>query len=53
MFSLPQACGLGEELARRWSDIDLSGRAIRLRDAKVGARTVHLGAAAVAILDAA
>jgi integrase len=30
----------------------LSGRAIRLRDAKNGARTVHLGAAAVAILDA-
>jgi integrase len=42
---------LGEALALRWSDVDLSGRAIRLRDAKTGARTVHLGAAAVAILD--
>jgi integrase len=43
---------LGEALALRWSDVDLAGRAIRLRDAKAGARTVHLGAAAVAILDA-
>src|SRR5215467_3868972 len=43
---------LGEALKLRWSDIDLPGRAIRLRDAKSGARTVHLGAAAVAILDA-
>jgi integrase len=42
---------LGEALALRWADIDLPGRAIRLRDAKAGARTVHLGAAAVAILD--
>jgi integrase len=43
---------LGEALGLRWSDVDLAGRAIRLRDAKAGARTVHLGAAAVAILDA-
>jgi len=43
---------LGEALALRWSDVDLAGRAIRLRDAKAGARTVHLGAAAVALLDA-
>ena len=43
---------LGEALALRWSDVDLAGRAIRLRDAKAGARTVHLGAAAVAMLDA-
>jgi integrase len=43
---------LGEALALRWSDVDLAGRAIRLRDAKAGARTLHLGAAAVAILDA-
>jgi integrase len=43
---------LGEALALRWSDVDLAGHAIRLRDAKTGARTVHLGAAAVAILDA-
>jgi integrase len=43
---------LGEALSLEWADIDLPGRAIRLRDAKAGARTVHLGAAAVAILDA-
>jgi integrase len=43
---------LGEALALLWSDVDLPGRAIRLRDAKSGARTVHLGAAAVPILDA-
>lgn len=43
---------LGEALGLLWSDVDLSGRAIRLRDAKAGARTVHLGGAAVAVLDA-
>jgi integrase len=43
---------LGEALALRWSDVDLPGHTIRLRDAKAGARTVYLGAAAVAILDA-
>lgn len=43
---------LGEALALRWASVDLPGRAIRLTDAKAGARTVHLGAAAVTILDA-
>jgi integrase len=43
---------LGEALGLRWDDVDLPERAIRLRDAKAGARTVHLGAAAVTILDA-
>jgi integrase len=43
---------LGEVLALQWSDVDLAARTIRLRDSKAGARTVHLGAAAVAILDA-
>jgi integrase len=43
---------LGEALALHWSDVDLTGRTVRLRDTKAGARTVHLGAAAVAILDA-
>jgi integrase len=43
---------LGEALALQWQHVDLRGRAIRLPDAKAGARTVHLGAAAVAILDA-
>jgi integrase len=44
---LGEACGLA------WDDIDLKARTIRLRDAKAGARTVHLGTAAVAILAAA
>jgi integrase len=43
---------LGEALGLRWADVDLPGRAIRLQDAKTGARTVHLGAAAVTLLDA-
>jgi integrase len=43
---------LGEALNLRWPDVDLADRAIRLSDAKAGARTVHLGAAAVVILDA-
>jgi integrase len=43
---------LGEMLALHWADVDLPGRAIRLPDAKAGARTVHLGASAVAFLDA-
>jgi integrase len=42
---------LGEALGLMWSDVDLTGRAIQLRDAKAGTRTVHLGAAAVVILD--
>lgn len=44
---------LGEALALTWPNVDLSGRAIRLPAAKTkgGARTVHLGAASVAILD--
>ena len=43
---------LGEALALQWAHVDLPGRAVRLPDAKAGARTVHLGAAAVVILDA-
>jgi integrase len=45
---------LSEALALTWPNVDLPGRAIRLPAAKTngGARTVHLGAAAVAILDA-
>jgi integrase len=43
---------LGEVLKLSWADIHREGRAIRLRDAKAGARTVRLGAAAVAILNA-
>lgn len=43
---------LSEVLHLRWSDVDLSARSIRLADAKAGARTVYLGAAAISILDA-
>jgi integrase len=43
---------LGEALGLEWADVDLPGRCLRLRDAKAVARTVHLGAAAVTILDA-
>jgi integrase len=42
---------LSEVLSLMWSDVDLTRRVIQLRDAKAGARTVYLGAAAVAILD--
>jgi integrase len=41
---------LGEALGLQWKDIDLQESAIRLGDAKAGARTVHLGADAVALL---
>jgi integrase len=43
---------LGEALALQWADVELPTHAVRLRDAKAGARTVYLGAAAVVILDA-
>jgi integrase len=43
---------LGEALQLEWSHIDLAARSIRLADAKAGARTVHLGVGAVAILAA-
>lgn len=43
---------LGELLGLRWADVDLAGGAIRLHDAKAGARTVPLGAPALALLDA-
>ena len=45
---------LSEPLGVQWErDVDLPCRTIRLADAKAGGRTVHLGAAAVAILAAA
>jgi integrase len=42
---------LSEALGITWEDVDLVARTIRLRDAKAGARLVHLGAAAAATLD--
>lgn len=41
---------MGEVLGLRWSDVDLPNRAIRLRDAKTGPRTVPLGAPAFDLL---
>ena len=41
---------LGEVLGLRWDDVDLACGAIRLSDAKTGARTVPLGAPAMAFL---
>lgn len=44
---------LGEALSVQWTDIDIAGRRISLRDAKAGARVVHLGGHAAAILQRA
>ena len=41
---------LGEVLGLRWEDVDLANGAIRLPDAKAGARSVPLGAPAMAFL---
>ena len=43
---------LGEVLGLRWEDVDMAASAIRLRDAKAGARSVALGARALAYLQA-
>jgi integrase len=43
-------CRLGEVLGSRWEDVDLVAGVFRLRDAKAGARTVPLGAPALALL---
>lgn len=43
-------CRCGEILSARWSDVSLERRALRLRDAKAGPRTVPLSNAAVAVL---
>jgi integrase len=41
---------LGEVASLRWTDVDLPGRLIRLRDAKAGPRAVPLNSHAVAFL---
>jgi integrase len=54
-----EVLGHGEKARRsdddglRWGEVDLAGRAIRLRKAKAGARLVPLGAPAVALLSTA
>jgi integrase len=43
-------CRLGEALALRWEQVDLAGGAVNLADAKAGARSHPIGAAAIALL---
>ena len=43
---------LGELLSLRWSNVDLGGGTICLREAKAGGRTVPLGAPALALMAA-
>lgn len=41
---------LGEALSVRWQDLDLPNRTLKLRDAKAGPRTVHLGVETISLL---
>jgi integrase len=43
-------CRRNEILTLRWDDVDIEGQCLRLRDTKTGARVVHLGAPALAVL---
>lgn len=43
-------CRASEILELRWADVDLAAGVLRLTDAKAGARTVPLGAPAIALL---
>jgi integrase len=43
-------CRLGEIMRLKWEYADLDGRALRLPDSKTGAKTVHLGQAAVEVM---
>ena len=45
-------CRLGEALSLRWEHVDLAGGAVHLTDAKAGARSHPIGAAAIALLRA-
>lgn len=44
-------CRLGEALGLRWSDVDLAGGVLNLRETKTGARAHPIGAATVAFLE--
>jgi integrase len=46
-------CRLNEIMKLKWEYVDLEGRALHLPDTKTGARVVHLGEAAVALLEQA
>ncbi|MCY4349224.1 MAG: tyrosine-type recombinase/integrase, partial [Thiotrichales bacterium] len=43
-------CRLSEIMNLRWEDVDLEGAKLRLPDSKTGAKVVHLGEPAVAVL---
>ncbi len=43
-------CRLGEILKLKWEHVDLAGHALRLPDSKTGAKVVHLGSAAISVL---
>lgn len=45
-------CRLSEIMRLQWQYVDLAGCALRLPDSKTGAKTVHLGQAAVEVLKA-
>ena len=43
-------CRLSEIMTLRWEDVSLQAGELRLRDSKTGAKRVHLGGPAVAVL---
>lgn len=45
-------CRRGEILKLKWEHVDLADQAIRLPDSKTGAKVVHLGSAAISVLQA-
>lgn len=44
-------CRLGEIMTLRWDYVDLPAKVLRLPDSKTGAKEVHLGAAAINVLE--
>lgn len=46
-------CRLSEIMTLKWEYVDLEGAALHLPDSKTGAKTVHLGRAAVELLEKA
>lgn len=46
-------CRLNEIMTLKWEYVDLEGRALHLPDTKTGARVVHLGEAAITLLEQA
>jgi integrase len=44
-------CQLGEIMTLQWQHVDIPGKALRLPDSKTGAKVVHLGRAAVEVLE--